>query len=608
MKAITVCLIFLFLCLEATAQEEPRERDQFKVHEINGEEYYIHLVDSGNTLYAISRMYAIPLEVIKRENPRLTENLTIGDRLLIPVKKIKRKDLKKSPNIDGNFLIYEVQRKNTLYSISKEYHVEINDIIAVNPEIEEGLKKGMRIKIPIDKISGDKSTRPYEKPAEESRYQTHKVQAKETLYSLSKKYKTTVDSIKIVNNGLPGGLKTGDLIRIPKLKKIHDTTAFSTDSVFFDSTAIKPSYQVVLMLPFYLNQVEEVADTTYKQSEKLTKALHEKAQYAIEFYQGFRIAVDSLVRKGLNLKLLVKDSRNDSAHTTELLTDTSLLQADLIIGPLYYKNFQLVADFAKKHQINIVSPVKLSNKILLGNPYVSKVSTSDPVLNRFMGTFIYDSLRFDHLLLAYPDHVEERKRVETIKKEYYQLADRNADSMEANPLNEVILNEETELIKAKMDTGLMNTIIVPSDDQAFVTQLLTNLDLMEDYRIKVIGTSAWESFQSLDVDYLNKLNVHLVIPEFIDYLSQEVQDFENLFYQQTNSLPNEFAFLGFDVGYYYLNLLNRFGANFEVMFLGYQTELLGRKFEFFKTGIESGYENHSTYIIRYQDCIRKRIH
>mgnify|MGYP005843867175 CR=1 FL=1 len=600
-----VPLLFL-LSSPAFSQEAEVEREDFKVHEIKGEKYYIHLVDSGNTLYAISRMYAIPVDVIKRENPRLTETLTIGDRLLIPLKEIKRKDLKKSPNIDGNFLIYEVQRKNTLYSISKEYHVEINDIIAVNPQIEEGLKKGMKIKIPIDKIRGNDTTQTDIIPAEASPFVTHEVMPKETLYSLSKRYKTSIDSIKLVNNGLAGGLKVGDLINIPQLKQFKDTT--TTSVVAFDSAAVKPFYSVALLLPFYLDAFEDAADTTYYRSEELSREIHSKAQYAIEFYQGFKIAADSLVSQGLHLKLKVMDTQNDSAKTAEILKDTNLAKVDLIIGPLYYKNFRMVADFAKMHEINIVSPVKLSNKILLGNRFVSKVSTSNPVINRFMGTYIYDSLRFDQLLFAYPDHVEERKRVEVIKKEYYQLADKSQDTNQVNALNKVILEEDLNDIQSRLDTGKWNTIIVPSNDQAFVTQLLTKLDMIDDYKIKVLGLSAWENFENIDVDYLNRLNVELIVSEFIDYKNEEVDHFQDQFYRENQTLPEEFAYLGFDVGYYYLSLMKEFGTNFEIMFLGYQEELLGRKFEFFKTGIESGYENHSTYVIRYHDCIKKRVY
>lgn len=603
----TVLIVFSTFLLTAQVEGE-----DLKVNEINGKEYYIHIVDSGNTLYAISRKFAISIEQLKAENPRLTDQLTIGDRLLIPLSAIKRKDLKESPDIDGNFLIHEVQRKNTLYSIAKDYHVEINDIVAVNPEVEKGLKKGMKIKIPVSKIKSDSDKAQYIEPAANSPYVTHDVLPKQTLYSLAKQYDVSIDSIKKVNNGLAGGLKEGQTINLPILKEYKDTT--KREGVSFDSSAVKPNYNVVLLLPFYLDMQTVFSDTSYRISEKLSKQHYSKAKYAIEFYQGFMLAADSLEKHGLKMNLRVFDTANDSATVAEILTDTSLSNTDLFIGPLYLDNFMMVSDYAKLNEINIVSPVKLSNKILLGNNFVSKVVTSEPVLNKFLGSYIYDSLRYDNVLCAYPDHVEERKRMEFIKKEYYRLSsssNTNNDTNGINLLKEVVLgNNEVKEIKSRLDTARMNTIVVPSANQAFVTQLLTVLyDLdEEEYDIKVIGMPEWQYFNNIEIDYLNQLNVHLLVSEFIDSESKDVKQFEKKFYTLHKTIPESFSFLGFDVGYYYLSLLNSFGTNFQLMLLGVEDEVLSRKFQFFKTGFESGYENHSSYILRYTESKLVRVY
>ena len=132
--------------------------------------------------------------------------------------------------------------------------------------------------------------------------------------------------------------------------------------------------------------------------------------------------------------------------------------------------------------------------------------------------------------------------------------------------------------------------------------------MLEDFEIKVVGLAEWENFDNIEVEYLNKLDVHLVVSEFIDREAISIKKFEKTYYEQTNSLPTNFAFLGFDVAYYYLGLLKDFGTNFEMMFLGVQNEQLSRKFEFFKTGIESGYENHSSFVIRYHDSQLQRIY
>tara|TARA_B100001109_G_C18864147_1_gene475899 strand:- start:2683 stop:4500 length:1818 start_codon:yes stop_codon:yes gene_type:complete len=597
-------LLFCF-SLVSFAQESEKPQD-LKIHEVNGKQYYIHVVEQGNTLYAISRMYAVEVEVLKSENPRLTQELTIGDRLLIPVKEVKRKNLEETIDVDGNYLIHEVQKKNTLYSIAKEYNIEISDIIAENPDAEN-LKKGMKLKIPVAKIKGTEEDQEYIEPAAASPYETHRVQPKETLYSLSKLYDVSLDSILKVNNGLPGGLKVDQLINLPILKTYQDSS--SIEVAVFDSAAVKQTYHVVLLLPFYLDLLEQAQDTSYSKSEELTKQLFSKAKYGIEFLKGFQMAVDSVKNLGMSLKLHVFDTGHDTAKVNQLLKKTELKEADLIVGPLYLDEFMLVADFAKRNEINIVSPVKQSNKILLGNNWVSKVITSEPIMVKYMAQFMADSLMSHNLFMVYPDHFNDRRRVELLKKEYLEKAQQALDSGEVAVPQEFLWDvKHFSELKSRFNPEKLNVLVVPSEDQAFVTQLMTMLNLEDDYQFLLLGMEAWRDFDNIDVAYLQKLNVHIVVPDFIDYDHEAMKLFEKKFVEEHNLLPEKYTFLGYDVGMYYLTLLHEYGLNFEVMFLGYQAEFLTHKFEFFKTGIESGYENRSMYLLKYEDFKLKRLY
>ncbi|MFB0925127.1 MAG: LysM domain-containing protein, partial [Vicingaceae bacterium] len=71
------------------------------------------------------------------------------------------------------------------------------EIVAANPELSEGLKDEQVLKIPIKEIKIKIDPEPV---VENTKYNTHRVQQGETLYSLSKLYNTTSDSIRIVNN------------------------------------------------------------------------------------------------------------------------------------------------------------------------------------------------------------------------------------------------------------------------------------------------------------------------------------------------------------------------------------------------------------------------
>lgn len=592
---LLICLIML------TSASIAQDAKKLEVHKIDGKEYYIHVVDSGNTLYAISRKYAVPVEVIQKENPRLTTALTIGDRLLIPVKEVIRKDLDESLEIDGNFLIHEVQKRSTLYSIAKEYNVEQKDIIAANPDLKEGLKNGMKIRIPVAKVKSTAEDAEYIVPAASNPYVTHIVLPKQTLYGLSKEYKVTVDSILKVNNGLPEGLASGQLINIPILKTYEDTS----QKIVFDSNAVKKGYSIALLLPLYQNEFEKEPDTSQSYDVKMEamNKLFAKSQYGIDFYQGFKLALDSLTEESFRIDLSLYDTKGDTLVIDSLIQSGELDSSDLIVGPLYYREFKRMADYAKKNAINIVSPVKQSNKVLLGNTKVSKVASSDAVQLKYLSNYMADSLRYENLILIFPDHVKDRSRVESIKKQFKSSVLALQDSMPVSFPKEFIWDaSKFYTLKSQLIKNRTNTLIIPSDDQAFVTRFMTMMfPLREEFEIKIIGMESILKFDNLELEYLDSLNVHVISTKYTDYQSNSFLNFEKKYHNLFNSLPDKFSILGYDVAMYYTQILKDFGKNFELMFLGFQYEGLGRKFEFFKTGIESGYENQSIYLLNFSN-------
>jgi len=597
--------ILALVCLFSAVQAQEAKTDSLgKPVMIDGESFYLHPIVKGNTLYSISKRYGIAINDLKTANQEIWDGMRIGDTLRIPLQAIEilKEDQEQS---DGNYIIHEVRKKNTLYSIAKEYNLEIPEILAANPEVEEtGLKKGMNLKIPVAKIKSEPSLDEYLEPTAASPYLTHRVLPKETLYSLARAYEVSIDSIKSVNNGLPEGLKVNQLINLPILKEYKDSIQ---GGVQFDSSAIKDSYTVSLLLPFYLDEIDKAKDTSGRASEKIYQGLYGRAQYAIDFYNGFKLAADSMAKQGLDLKLKVYDTANDTAELKQMIRDSTFVGTDLFVGPLYYDEFVLMADYAKQNQINIVSPVKQSNRILLGNAFVSKVISSDPVLLRFLGGYLADSLSQNNLLMIYPDHLKERGQAEMIKKSYRAAIEQLEDSL-PTPLKELMWDAKQSGIKQKLDSAKHNFIVVPSNDQAYVTQLMTKLRMLEDFSISIIGLEDWEGFDNIEVEYLHQLNVHLLSTELIDYESPEIKSFCKRYKQSYELAAEKFAILGFDVGMYYLGLMKDYGLNFEYMFLDYHDEFLSRKFEFFKTGLESGYENHSVYLLKYQDYKLKRVY
>ncbi len=113
----------------------------------------IHKVLSKETLYSISKIYNVKIEDIIELNPGSEIKIKRGMELIIPDKKVQIKNIPEATS----FTEHEVLSKETLYSISKLYNIDIEEIIKYNPATEKKLKKGSVLMIP--KITVDNVTK-----------------------------------------------------------------------------------------------------------------------------------------------------------------------------------------------------------------------------------------------------------------------------------------------------------------------------------------------------------------------------------------------------------------------------------------------------------------
>ena len=196
-----------------------------------------HIVAKGESIYQISKKYGVKQEDIFKLNPNAKNKLKLNSVLLIP---------KLNSDLSENILpiIHEVLPKQTLYGISKQYKVSIEDIKEANPIIEkEGLEIGLKLIIPVgenqkkEKVATSGTTKLIKKSesekkgliseqSEQSEQEeiTHLVLPKETKYGISKKYKISISELESLNpeiiNDLPIGLNI--LIKKGAKKEVAD--------------------------------------------------------------------------------------------------------------------------------------------------------------------------------------------------------------------------------------------------------------------------------------------------------------------------------------------------------------------------------------------------
>lgn len=584
------------------------QSDSLEVHTIKGKQYYIHIVEKGESLYAIHKKYDVPLDVINKENPSVADGLSIGEKIFIPVKRKKATPIV----MDGNFITHEVQKKQTLYSISKLYKVNQNEIIAANPGIENGLKEGQVLKIPVKKLKAE--TEEKELPTTSNR-RTHVVAKGETLYALSKKYKVTVDEIKKENNGLPQGLREGETIYIPLTEPVTiiGNSALELPSNLLEDTALiitkKPVYHIGLLLPFYLDENTEMV----QHREALEKRkIYPKSQFAIEFYNGFMTALDSLYSDSCKFKVFVYDTKGkDTARIKMLLQKPIFKEFDLIVGPLYYDNFDLVAAYGKENKIPVVTPVKQNNKILLGNPYVFKAIPSKTAIIEPIAKLLVDSFKTDNLIAVSYKKAKENPLVDLCIEAYNKELLKNSDTLIYSSIKKIDFTNIADIV-VQLKPIKNNVIFIPTTNQTDITSLfgylITTLNKRnyKDYKITLIGLEEWMKYENIDLDYYQRLNVHFCSTQYVNDKDSLANAFIENYIESTDVYPTNNALLGYDIAYYFGNYFNKYGAN---MVSNYLAPYTGKSIQlnFFKTGIESGYENKQMSLLRFYDYTLDKI-
>lgn len=126
-----------------------------------------------------------------------------------------------------NYVKHKVESGETLYRLSKRYGASVDDIKAENPDVEKGFKEGMTLLIPYTKKSGATSkpaepvkTTESSKSTEKSTAKpvgdakTHTVENGQGLYAISKLYKVSVEDIKKWNNLSSNDVKVGQVLAV----------------------------------------------------------------------------------------------------------------------------------------------------------------------------------------------------------------------------------------------------------------------------------------------------------------------------------------------------------------------------------------------------------
>jgi LysM repeat protein len=166
-----------------------------------------HLVLSKETLFSISKQYNVSADLLEKTNEEILKlGLKVGQTLIIPEEVVKQASITIPESKNG----YQVLAKDNLFSIARQFNVSVEDLEFSNIEIlKDGLQIGENIQIPNKKKTLNGQARIIN-----SETIFHVVEAKETKYSITKKYGISIEQLETQNPEIINGLVIGNKLAI----------------------------------------------------------------------------------------------------------------------------------------------------------------------------------------------------------------------------------------------------------------------------------------------------------------------------------------------------------------------------------------------------------
>lgn len=513
---------------------------------------------------------------------------------------------------DGNvYYSHVVLERQTLYALSKAYGVSVEDICKANPTLDlekEGLKKGQIILIPTTgtaysgdtggATSSDKakdgassaSTAPASAAETNSAdFITHTVKWYEDIDMIARKYGCTASVIMQVNGMSDGKVRKGMKLRIPKDPSAYaetTSTAQEGDSAT-ESTqeeeATEPQDEKEDSSSVFGGIFDWLSPNKERKDLKATLLLPFNAKGKAEtmymdFYAGVLLAVNDLKEAdGIDTELSVYDVANGAMPVTE----ERLEESDVVIGPISSADLTRTLE-ACPQATTVISPLEPKAEGLTAD-HANLIHAPAPASAQYAD--LMDWLREDmeggDRLIVF---TEKGAKLSTSMTQLSSAL--QASGLTYSTINYGIL--EGRRISSSMSSSFTksgtNRVLVISESEAFVTDVVRNLGLMLNSQFSVVlyAPARIRSFDTIGVENFHAASMHVACSYYIDYCEPEVDSFVMRYRALFGAEPTQFAFQGYDTATYFLTAALKYGKDWRRFLEDYDVEGLQSSFDFTK--------------------------
>jgi hypothetical protein len=359
-------------------------------------------------------------------------------------------------------------------------------------------------------------------------YIKYQVKVGDSMNSIADSFGVSINDI-VKNNETGLRLYLNQILYIPF--NVNRNTKEPNRSNFLK---LDQKYNIALLLPFYKN-LNDTMVSSFDEKKEADKIIINKSKMALEFMQGINFAIDSLSKMGVELNLIVHDTRNDSLQIEKIVQSRSLDTIDIIIGPLYSKGLQIISDsYGYDNSKTIISPLSRSSDFLKNNKSTIQINTPFKTQSAIITNHIIKEHKEKNIIICFDEnekglaaHIENSLLKKIQKVEMMSMIYTHVDSVRHQ-------FSDTQIV------------ILPSFSRSFVSKMLSTLGGI-DSNFTVYGLSNIKTYEHLDYENLMYLNVHFPDPYFFNLSSKRDSTFLYDFEQKFVARPSRFAFTAYNI-------------------------------------------------------------
>jgi LysM repeat protein len=554
---------------------------------------FVHIVKKGETLYGLSKTYGVTQEDIIANNPQVRAGLKLGQEIVIPQPSVKE-SANEQLNMEGNVLYHTIKQGETLYRLSKNYNISIENILKLNPGVSpENFKIGTVIKIVANAPKTEK------RETTVTVMESYIAETGDNLKKIAKRTGVDIDDLEDANPNV-GKVKTGMTIQIPVAKTDSVDVVVSEGNEYElqhnDSERIKEIYDsihylnssksinVALMLPFMLNNSVET-----KQSKLYT-----------EFYKGFLLALKDVNERynDNEINVYTYDTEGTTDKLMSILSIDEVKEMDLIFAPDVLEQLDSISSFSKSNGIYVVNTFSVKDENYDNNPYMFQINI--PQDNMYADVCDWISKDFkDYEVVFIHKKGNAKKDIADNLKGYLEQERRTVKEVEYSSV--LTCEELLEVVNVNEKTLFIPT----SGTKASLSQMIPALKKLKDenpmMESAVVGYPEWSVYMEDWKQDFHTINAHFYSRVFVDEKAKDFEKFNSEYLKWygedlIESTPC-FGYLGYDTGKYFLSEMCKNGKDFNQNsseYVGLQSS-----FEFDRINSWSGFVNQALYLVHF---------